>query len=80
MKRCGGCEKHCELGYTITSINHHIAPSVGGVAYWVYDIYSSGVRRRLFQNYVGSDAEKAHLKLLMLRYAKDIARYCEKQK
>lgn len=78
MKRCSGCDKRCELGCTITM--QYIAPRVGDVTYWIYDIYSSGVWRTLFEKYVGDTNNKAQLKLLATRRAKDIARYCEKQR
>lgn len=80
MKRCNGCNKNCQLGCTITGNENHIAPRVGDITYWIYDIYASGVRRTLFTKFVGTDADKARLIALTIKRAKDIARYCEKQR
>lgn len=83
MKICNGCNRKCEIGFEISECSNgksEIAPSVGGVIYWVYDIYSTGVRRTLFTKFVGTDADKARLIALTIKRAKDIARYCEKQR
>lgn len=83
MKICNGCNRKCEIGFEISECSNgksEIAPSVGGVIYWVYDIYSTGVHRKLFHGFVGTEREKARLKLLAAKQAKDIARYCEKQR
>ncbi len=78
MKYCNGCNQHCKLGYTISLPN--IAPCVGDVTYWEHDVYASGVRRVLFAKFSGTDTDKSRLKRLMVLRAKDIARYCEKQR
>lgn len=83
MKNCNGCNKKCEIGYEIYESpvgKSVIVPRVGIVSYWIHDIYSTGVCRDLFDDFVGTDMDKVRLKLLATRRAKDIARYCEKQR
>lgn len=80
MKYCNGCSERCKLCYTITDGARHIAPCVGGVTYWVYDIYSSGIQRVLFERVADTATARAHQVTLAVKRAKDIARYCTEQK
>jgi len=80
MKHCNGCKRRCELGYSLSGRNTFIAPRVGDETFWEYDIYASGVRRVLFTKFVGTATQKEKLKLLMRQRAKDIARYCDRQR
>lgn len=80
MKHCNGCKRRCELGYSLSGRDTFIAPRVGDETFWEYDIYASGVRRVLFTKFVGNATQKEKLKLLMRQRAKDIARYCAKQR
>lgn len=80
MKRCNGCSERCELGYTVTDRTQQIAPRVGDVTYWIYDVYASGVQRTLFTSFVGTKADKAKLISLAIKRAKDIARYCREHR
>jgi len=80
MKRCNGCNRRCELGYSLSGRDTFIAPRVGDETFWEYDIYASGVRRVLFTKFVGTAPQKEKLKSLMRQRAKDIARYCAKQR